>query len=181
MSAPKSQATKAARASSVSAFKKMKGGRPLELPSGLIMVCKRVELRSFLKQGDVPNPLMPIIDEALNKGKSLDVDKMIAGKDGKVDLDMVDEMYNMVDNVICSISIEPKVHPVPEDEDDRDDELLYTDEVDDEDKMFLFQWSIGGTSDLERFRQEAAADLATLAQGSGGKSPAKRASGSRAR
>lgn len=41
-----------------------------------------------------------------------------------------------------------------------EDELpVYTDEVDQEDKQFIFQFVVGGTSDLERFRREQAAAL----------------------
>jgi hypothetical protein len=36
----------------------------------------------------------------------------------------------------------------------RDDELVYVDEVAEEDKMFLFQVVTGGTTDVESFREE---------------------------
>lgn len=38
----------------------------------------------------------------------------------------------------------------------RDPDKVYADEVDLEDKMFIFQWAVGGTADLARFRQESA-------------------------
>ena len=172
MSAPKSTATRAAKtaakASSASDFKKRKKGHPLLLPSGLTLICQRVGLRNFLSSGDIPNPLMPIVEEALDKGSKMDVQKMISNEEGEVDLDMIRDMYEMVDQLVVAASVEPKVHEVPEDDDDRDDDLVYVDEVDDEDKMFIFQWCIGGTDDIARFRQEAETDLVAVAQGAGG-------------
>jgi hypothetical protein len=41
----------------------------------------------------------------------------------------------------------------PEKESDRDPELLYVDEVDEDDKNFIMSWAFGGTSDLEKFRE----------------------------
>jgi len=180
MTAKQSTATKEARkqASAVSDFKKLKKGRPLTLPSGLTMVCKRVELSSFIRQGDVPNPLLPIIEDALNKGKEMDMSKIVNDDQGKVDMDMVNSMYEMVNTIVCAVAISPSVHPIIDedgdeiDEDDRDDNLLYVDEVDDEDKMFLFGWAVGGTEDVATFRREAETGLASLGkkQGSGKKS-----------
>ena len=181
----KKAAAKKATASDVKAFKKMREGLILDLPSGLSVRAKRVELQTFIRQGNIPNPLMSVVSEALEKGKKADVSQMMGVDEGKIDLDMVKEMYEMVNAVVAASVTEPKVHPLPTKddveiwntqhpdeqvntpEDLRDDDLLYVDEVDDEDKMFIFQWASGGTADIERFRQEAATDLASLAEGEG--------------
>lgn len=39
-------------------------------------------------------------------------------------------------------------------EGERDADVLYSDEVDLDDKIFIFQWALGGTSNLENFRDE---------------------------
>lgn len=175
MSAPRSAATKtaqkAAKASSVSDFKKARKAVPLLLPSGLVILARRVALRTFIKQGDVPNPLLPIVEEALNKGREMDVNDIV-GKDG-VNLDMVDDMYEMVNAVVMQVCVEPQVHPEPEGDEERDEELLYIDEFDDEDKMFIFQWSSGGTSDVATFRREAESGLVSLVEGQGGEQSSK--------
>lgn len=44
-------------------------------------------------------------------------------------------------------------------DEDRDEELLYADDVDIEDKQFIFQFVVGGSSDLEQFRREQAATV----------------------
>lgn len=166
--AKKAAPKKTAQVSSASAFKKRAKGQPIQLPSGEVVLAKRVELQTFILQGNVPNPLMSVVSEALEKGQKADIAKMVGVDEGKLDLEMVKDMYEMVNAVVMACIVEPKVHPVPEDEDERDDDLLYVDEVDDEDKMFLFQWSSGGTSDLATFREEARKDLATLAEIQGG-------------
>ena len=159
--------------SDVSAFKKRKQGVELTLPSELVVRAKRVELESFIVQGNVPNPLMQIVSEALEKGKKADIEKMVGMDEGNIDLDMVKEMYGMVNDIVVASVLQPQIHLVPEDEDERDDDLLYVDEVDDEDKMFIFQWATGGTSDVETFREQARADLVSLAQGQGGRGSSK--------
>lgn len=169
------QAKKARQASDVNEFKKRSKGFPLKLPSGLTMMCQRVSLRNFLGGGDVPNPLMEIVQETLDKGGKMDVSQMLP-EDGKpVNMEMINDMYSMLETLVIAASVSPKVHAVPEDEADRDDELLYVDEVDEEDKMFIFQWAIGGTDDVARFREEAAADLDVVAQGEGNKPKTKSA------
>ena len=158
----------ASQVSDISAFKKRAQGQPLPLPSGLVVKAKRVELQTFLKQGQVPNPLMEIVNEALTKGETMDPQSMLSTEDSKVDLEMVNEMYEMVNKVTVASVVEPKIQEAPEEGEDRDDDLLYVDEVDDEDKMFIWQWALGGTSDIATFRREAGADLDALAKGQGG-------------
>jgi hypothetical protein len=156
--------------SDISAFKKRSQGINLPLPSGLVVKAKRVELQTFILQGAVPNPLMEIVSEALDKGKKADIAQMVGVDENNIDLGMVRDMYEMVNGIVVASILQPKVLPVPESDEDRDDDLLYVDEVDDEDKMFIFQWATGGTSDVETFRQEARADMATLAEIQGGQS-----------
>lgn len=156
--------TAAPKTASISAFKQRKQGQMQELPSGLFVKLRRVELQTMIMQGAVPNPLMEIVGEALEKGQKADIASMVGVEEGKIDLDMVNDMYEMVNAVVVACFVEPEVLPLPEDEDDRDDELLYVDEIDDTDKMFIFQWASGGTSDLVQFRKEADADMAALAE-----------------
>ena len=47
------------------------------------------------------------------------------------------------------------------------EDVLWSDEVDIEDKMFIFQYAVGGTRDLERFRSELGVGLGDLSAGEG--------------
>jgi len=152
--------------SDVKSFKKAREGTLLQLPSGLVIRALRVDLQTFILRGSVPNPLMEIVSEALEKGKKADIPAMVGLDEGKIDLETVNEMIEIVDAVLVESVLEPKVHPIPEDQ-LWNDELLYVNEVDPEDKMFIFQWAVGGTADVEQFREEARADLDALAQGQG--------------
>jgi hypothetical protein len=62
---------------------------------------------------------------------------------------------------------------VPEDK--RDQSTVYTDQVGLEDKMFLFNWAVGGTADMDRFRQQSGALVATVEHGDDVPRPTKRA------
>lgn len=163
-------------ASSASSFKKARKGRLLTLPSGLIAKVKRVELQTYILKNDVPNPLMAIIHEAISKGKGIDMEKALGVDKGELDLEKLAEMYEIVDNLMVAMFVEPKVEPAPEDEKDRDDDVVYPDDIDEEDKMFLFQWSMGGTEDIATFRLEAQQGMAAVAKKPGSKSTTKRTS-----
>jgi hypothetical protein len=162
-----------AKASSASEFKNRRKGRTLPLPSGLSVVARRVELRSFLDEGDVPNPLLPIVEEALNRGKQVDMQEIIGEK---VNVDMIQGMLSMMDTIVIASVVEPPVYENPGPEDDEDDDLLYVRDFEDEDKMFIYQWALGGTDDIARFRSEATEDLASLVEGQDTRSKTKQSS-----
>jgi len=177
-------------------FKKKNSGRILSLPSGLNVKAKRTSVRAFITEGNIPNALLPIVEEALSKGQGADIAKIVGGKDGQVDLSMIEDMYDMVNQVVCAVLLEPKVHMIPSEqdrlvwnqthpgaelddvEDLRHDDLLYVDEMEDEDKMFLFQWASGGTDDVAKFREEAKQQLVAVEQGQGVEAAAKLPAGS---
>lgn len=176
-------------------FKKKNSGQVLKLPSGATVKARRTSVRAFISEGNIPNALLPIVEEALSKGQAADVAKIVGGKDGQVDLSMIEEMYDMVNQVVCSVLLEPKAHPLPSEQDMsvwnqshpdeqvtnpeelRDDDLLYVDELEDEDKMFLFQWASGGTDDVAKFREEAKQQLVAVEQGQGVEAAAKLSAG----
>lgn len=146
--------------SSASDWKKT-GDEPvvLAVPSGNTCLARAPGMQHFVKAGLVPNSLLPIIYRAMKSGTAPNMQEI--EKDGE----KVNDMISLVDNVVCRIVVEPRVHPLPPEEDvesekysptfERDDELLYVDEVNPDDKAFIFQWACGGTSDLEQFRQQA--------------------------
>jgi len=125
-------------------------GTPLVVPSGNTCLVRTPGMQVFIKQGLIPNSLMPIVQEAMNKGK--------APKNLEFDPDknpeLLNEMMDLMDAVTVYCVIEPKVEPEPATEDERRDDVLYVDEVDFNDKMFIFQYAVGGTADLAKFREE---------------------------
>lgn len=155
----------------------------LHVPSGNKALVRNPGIKAFLSAGILPNSLMPIVTEALERGKP----PSLSAFQGKITTDpqMVQEMLESVDKVTLYCVIEPQVHPVPtwdltdlsqdnctaeqigqEAPQKKDPRRLYVDEVDLEDKMFIFQWAVGGTRDLERFRKEYSSGLADVQRGS---------------
>lgn len=152
--------------STASSFKS-KSTATLELPSGESVLCRRGGIEVFLRSGKVPNSLMPIMKAAL--GGNDKVKK--AAQDVDVDETMIAELFEMFDLVAVTVMVQPKCHPIPSDG-ERNDELLYVDEVDLQDKQFLFQWAVGGTSDVEKFREQSAEFMASLQPSEEVQSPA---------
>lgn len=158
------------RVTNASAWKKssVQGGE-LEVPSGNVCLVRKPDgMRVFMSKGMIPNSLMPIVQTAIAEGgkgnaKPVDPSKLMA--EVLEDPKKLQDMMSLIDAVVCDIVLEPKVCPVPAEGEERDDEVLYVDEVDMDDRMFLFQFAVGGTKDLERFRGEQASTMASISDG----------------
>lgn len=146
----------------------------LELPSGKAMKLRNASFQTFMKLGMIPNSLLAVVQSSIDKGKEPNLSELTE------DPKQLEDMVQMVDDVVCFVSIEPKVHPLPTQSDAdkwnlahpeasvndpdelRDEALLYVDEVDDEDKMFIFGAVTGDTRDVETFRGQQANGMANL-------------------
>lgn len=147
------------KATAVSDWKK--APEPMELPSGKFIVVSNASLSSFIMTGQIPNSLMSVITSSVNSKK----------KSGKETMDIIlenpkalEDMFKSVDIYVCGVALDPQVHMTPEDPGDRDEELLYIDEIEQSDKMYIFQRGIGGTTDLETFRRELASGVDLVQQ-----------------
>lgn len=140
--------------------KSSKKAQDLELPSGNEMVIKRVPMESLLAQGVIPNSLIGVITERLEKNEGKKPltdeqrDKIMVAELEKVKDDpaRLADLVQMSENVVQAVAIDPKVHPLPDDDEDRDEDLLYVDDITMEDKMYIFATAVGGNEDLESFR-----------------------------
>lgn len=155
-------------------FKKKQA--PITLPSGQNVRMRRTSLQAFMTTGIIPNKLMEVAQKAISKGKDPEMSELagIITDEGQLT-----DMIRMMDDAVVHVMIEPKVLPLPEEGEERDPDQLYIDEIDDEDKMFIFNWAVGGTADVEQFRGEATSSLASLAGGKTVAAPAKRAARTR--
>lgn len=160
MSAEDQNSTPPVTPTPVSGWKK-----PVEatvLPSGNAMVLRRPGFQAFMKSGLIPNSLLGMAQSAISSGKGLeepDVQELIK------DTDKVTDMMSMVDEVTVFCAVQPEVSRAPAIGVDRDPNILYVDEIDDEDKMFIFSYATGGSADVESFRDEARNVLGALATG----------------
>lgn len=166
------------KASTAAQFKKK--NEPIELPSGNYIVLKKTSLAGFLQGGSIPNGLMPILQGALAKrGKAEEQDVDAAVVDIMSDPSKLGEMFTAMDAYVCSVALDPRVYPVPEIEAAREDELLYIDDMEDQDKMYIFQRAMGSTQDLATFREESASGVEPVQPGKVKSVPTKRAAGPR--
>jgi hypothetical protein len=141
-----------------SQWKKASVGTPLEVPSGNTALVRSSGMQVFLTKGLIPNSLLPIVRQAMS-GKQVDL------KAEDITEDQLEDMMKLFDAIVVHCVIEPTVLPVPADGEVRDQEALYVDDVDFDDKMFIFQWVVGGTRDLEQFRKEQAASVESVRGG----------------
>jgi hypothetical protein len=155
-----------------------KGRVELPLPSGKTCLVKAPGMRALMTGGFIPNDLLDLVMSQLDtnagkppKSKPSQLDLM---KSVKEDPSKIKAVFEMFDAIVVECVLAPEVHPVPEDEDDRDEELLYVDEVDEEDKQFIAGFVMGGTKDLKKFRVESAAGLDALQNESKPVKPTKR-------
>lgn len=132
-----------------------KSGATLVLPSGNVMRLKNPGIMELAHQGLIPNALMATIMESVQKGTEPSAENLMEGL-------QVTDMFDMMANAIITMAVEPEVHPLPEEGETRDDELLYIDDIDEVDKLFIWQWATGGTDDVEQFRRESSDMLASL-------------------
>ena len=139
------------------AAKDWKKPEELELPSGNTCLVRRKPMGALLRSGRVPNALMPMLKEAFKRGgKPEDIPPEIEGLDDMVDL------YNKVDMVVVECVVNPKVLPVPPEGEDRDEDALYVDDIDDDDKMAVFNFAVSGVKDMESFRRQRERDVVAV-------------------
>ena len=144
----------------------------LTVPSGNKCRVRKIGgMQMFLEKGMVPNSLMPTVMEHMNDKREVDMAKV--SEDFLEDPAKLAAIIELSDSVVCNVVVAPRVLPVPHMDVDvperglkagdpvpfdmRDETLLFVDEVDMEDKMFIFQWAVGGSKDVERFRERSQA------------------------
>jgi hypothetical protein len=152
----------------------------LVVPSGATCRARRAALEDMMAMGVLPqlDRLTALVDQKhikrVNKGSAA-----ITPEDEQLDVASLTKdpkslmaVVTMADRIIEYSVLEPKlVRPVKRDDqgqpvtdaqgndvplpdEDRVPGTVYTDTVQMDDKMFLFNWTIGGSSDLDRFRAE---------------------------
>lgn len=129
----------------------------LTFPSGQVALVRRPGLEGLMKAGILHNldTLTPIIDKHKSKAsgkKAVEVDVTeLLKKDPKV----LEDMIHLVDRILCHCVVKPEIEMTPNDSTRREQGVVYADMVELDDKFFLFNYAVGGTRDLERFRLES--------------------------
>jgi len=158
---------------SAAAWKKGKvEGLLVRVPSGNTAKIRTPGMEVFLQNGVIPNALIPIVQKAMKSGKEPtdeELAEMLNADDGKG----LDNIIDLAESVLVNCCIDPVVEIPPVDDAGeripigdprRDENVLYADEVDFADKMFIFSVATGGTSNLERFREQSGLDVAMVSE-----------------
>lgn len=171
-----------------SQFRKSKRSKDevIQLPSGNRVRVQRPAMEKFLSAGFLPDPLVQDITNSIttrsgrnqiqNKSQADLAEimfKKIGGAEG------LSAMMRITDKLAAYCIVEPPTEwhersvrdesgkevfeTIPDSE--RSEEILYTDEIEEEDKMFIFQFCTGGTSDLSQFREATGPVVAALSAG----------------
>lgn len=152
----------------------------LTLPSGQVCKAKRLGMEGILSAGLLgdADSLTAYIGRKhvrqVKGGKGADTEvvnvRTIAG-----DPEALKRVVFLVDRATPHIVTEPEVllhleflddggtRMIPPEE--RQEGMIYTDQIGLEDKMFLFQFAVGGSGDLERFRSESQAIMEDVPDG----------------
>lgn len=127
-----------------------------ELPSGKVVRIITPGMQEFLRAELIPNDLLPIVMRATN-GQGSDDELKAIQDDPTAILKMADAM----DKIFIHCVVEPKFSMPPADG-SREKGVAYVDRVELQDKTFVFQAAVGGTRDLESFRQQQVKGVAAL-------------------
>lgn len=144
---------------------KAAAGTKLLLPSGFVCIAVNKGIDTFVEQGKVPNMLMPMVEAAIAEGEGKPPTKAEL-KETVKDVESIKEVMDFINAIVVDCVLSPTLALPPADRKDRDPAVLYTDEASLEDRMFVFQWVVGGTRDVERFREQSAAVVADISDGS---------------
>lgn len=172
--------------------KKESGNIELALPSENVALVRRLQPEAFLTSGMIPDALSDMVSKAVRSKKGLPPQAtkeiMEDPKKLRAAMQMMDEItcYVVVEPSCsmpprCAVLMSgtrlcneyfdtddkrhedinhPDHHAFKEDK--READVLYVDEVSAEDKNFIFQFAMGGTADVERFRDELSSGVAGL-------------------
>lgn len=159
-------------------------GEDLTLPSGHVVRAKRPGPSLLLQEGVMPDSLTAIIHSAIKDAKGMPPeDQKALFEDPSKLVDVLEGIDKMVTLVVMEPTVVLHRRPIldaegvqrngkngkPLEEDipfhEREEDLVYTDEIDQDDKMFVFQYAIGGTRDLETFRTQQLEGVGALQAG----------------
>jgi len=140
----------------------------LTLPSGEVILVRRPGVEGLIAAGVLHNTdgLSALVDNKhLKRVKGqpqVDVESLM--KDQK----NITSLLHMIDRTTCYCVVKPTVLMTPNDPTNRKDgDHVYCDQIPLEDRLFILDYVVGGSADLERFRRETSVAVGSLADEQG--------------
>lgn len=128
---------------------------------------KRTQTRKTGTKGAKPAVKNNQLQNADGSTTEIDTDSLLN------DPEKLQKVFSLIDKVAEHMVVQPDVkRPVKLDENgkevalpaqEREDGVVYTDMIELQDKMFLFQYAVGGDTDLESFRNRFSEGVASVA------------------
>lgn len=158
---------------------------PLPLPSGNTALVEPLGLPELLRRGLIPNPLLSTVTEVLEEAdlrmenpSDAELKKLEKKRKKKLaeqmegwaqDPEKMLAVFDMADAITLACVLQPEVSPKPEPGEDgsvsRDPRVLYIDQVDIEDKLYIMSYAMAGVRDLDSFRAELTGSVGTALDG----------------
>jgi len=143
-------------------------GEDLTCPSGQVCLVRKVDMVDLLAEGILNKVdfLTSIVSEELvpNAGPTPKIADAVDAKAMRTLLDKPEQMKEfgqVVETVVAYTVVKPALSVPPRDANGKIDEarkvdgLVYTDSINFTDKMFIFNYALGNSGDLEKFREDA--------------------------
>lgn len=141
----------------------------LEVPSGQLCRVRRPGAQGLLEAGVLHSldTLTAIVDQkhvkrvkgrGPNSQENIEIDADGLAKDPESLINVL----HLVDRVVTYCVLEPKVEMTPDDVTNRKQGVVYCDTIDLEDRMFIFNFAVGGTRSVERFRREGTVPVGSV-------------------
>lgn len=149
----------------------------LTVPSGQLCAVRRPGLEGLLREGILHNldVLTGIVTEThlqdvKTKGVEAARDSTVIQTQALQDSLLANpqkfaELIHVVDRVVCAVVVQPDVKMTPNSPVNRKQGVIYCDMIDLNDKMFIFNYAVGGTRDLEQFRKDTGDALGGVESG----------------
>jgi hypothetical protein len=168
----------------------------ITLPSGQTCYARRMGLEGIMKAGILgeADSLTAMVDrkhiKRVRDPKTKEVTEELNPSSVLKDAKALKDIVLLVDRAAPFIVTEPAVashvevledgstRMIPPEE--RDESFVYTDQIPLEDKMFLFDYAVGGTRDVHTFRQQSSDAVAGVVDGEDVPAKAVRVAGNRA-
>lgn len=119
-------------------------GMVIELPSGKFARIRKPDLLVLVKAGKIPNALAGKVTEMI--------------KTQKVDLSKfeLDDVTDILNATAKAAFVEPQVTEKP------NKDQIAPEDIDFDDRLFVFQYAQGGTKDLDFFRNQQARNVSSV-------------------
>lgn len=133
----------------------------LDLPSGQRVLVQRPGPEGLMAAGmlddlDMLSTVLPKVMGGKSRQQQMDPSALMKNPQ------MLAQAMKLMNRVLVHVVIKPELTMEPDDPADKERGKIYPSTVSMQDKTFIFNWAVGGTRDLERFRGQYDESVASV-------------------